>query len=137
MMRNRQNRRRRGGFTLLELMLVLAILVVLAGVAITNIGGAQDDAYQRTTQVTLDNLKTSIRMYRVKVNQMPESLEALVTGPSDPEQKAMFGEPIIDEVPKDGWGNELTYTLSGNEFEIRSGGKDGQVNTEDDIVEQG
>lgn len=118
-------------------MLVLAILVVLAGVAITNIGGAQDDAYQRTTQVTLENLKTSIRMYRVKVNEMPESLDALVTGPSDPNKKAMFGSPVIEEVPKDGWGNDLTYTLTGNEFEIRSAGRDGQVNTEDDIVEKG
>lgn len=135
-MRNRQHRRRRG-FTLLELMLVLAILVVLAGVAITNISGTQDDAYQRTTQVTLDNLKNSVRMYRVKVNEMPESLEALVAGPSDPNKKAMFGSPIIDEIPKDGWGNDFTYTLTGNEFEIRSAGKDGQVNTDDDIVEKG
>ncbi|WP_164103086.1 type II secretion system protein GspG [Candidatus Laterigemmans baculatus] len=135
-MRKRQNRQRKG-FTLLELMLVLAILVVLGGVVIVNIGGAQDDAYQRTTQVTLDNLKTSIRMYRVKVNQMPESLDELVNGPSDPDKKALFGSPVIEEVPKDGWGNELTYTLSGNEFEIRSAGKDGQVNTDDDIVENG
>lgn len=135
-MQNRRNRRR-SGFTLLELMLVLAILVVLGGVVIVNIGGAQDDAYQRTTQVTLDNLKNSIRMYRVKVNQMPESLEELVSGPSDPNKKAMFGEPIIEEIPKDGWGNDLTYTLNGNEFEIRSAGKDGQVNSDDDIVENG
>lgn len=135
-MRSRQNRRRRG-FTLLELMLVLAILVALAGVVIVNIGGYQDDAYHRTTQVQLKDLKTHVQMYKLKVNTMPESLENLVTGPSDSAKKAVFGEPIINEVPKDAWGNDLVYKLNGNKFEIRSAGADGQVNSDDDIVVEG
>lgn len=135
-MRSRQNRRRRG-FTLLELMLVLAILVALAGVVIVNIGGAQDDAYRRTTEVVLKDLKTHVQMYRIRVNSMPESLDQLMTGPSDSAKKAAFGEPLITEVPTDAWGNDLDYKLNGNKYELRSAGADGQMNSDDDIVVEG
>lgn len=135
--RNRNRNRNRSAFTLLELMLVLAILVVLAGVVSYNIFGAQDDAYAKTTLTQLQNLKQAVTMYKLKVNEMPDSLESLVNGPSDPNKKAMFGSAILDEVPKDAWGNDITYSLNGNKFEIRSAGIDGQVNSDDDLVVAG
>lgn len=127
----------RRGFTLLELMLVLAILVVLAGVVGVNIFGAQDDAYNKTTEMQLQGLKDNIKLYRLKTNAMPDSLDALVNGPSDATLKAKFGNPIIDEVPKDAWGNEINYTLNGGSFELRSGGADGQTGSDDDVVVSG
>lgn len=135
-MRNRQNRRRRG-FTLLELMLVLAILVALAGVVFVNIFGAQDAAYRRTTQTQLQSLKSNVQMYRLNVNAMPESLENLVTGPNDSSKKEAWSGPIIDEVPTDAWGNDLIYELNGNKYTIRSAGPDGQINSDDDVVVEG
>ena len=135
--RQRVGRQSRAAFTLLELMLVLAILVVLAGVVSFNIFGAQDDAYAKTTLSQLQSLKQGVTMYRVKVSEMPESLDALVSGPSDPNKKAMFGSPVIPEVPKDAWGNDFVYTLNGNKFEIRSAGIDGQMNSDDDLVVEG
>jgi general secretion pathway protein G len=127
----------RRGFTLLELMLVLAILVVLAGVVGVNIFGAQDEAYAKTTETQLQSLKQSIAAYRIRTSQMPESLEALVNGPSDPAKKAKFGSPIIEEVPKDAWGNEISFTLNGSKYELRSAGADGQANSDDDVVVTG
>ena len=127
----------RQGFTLLELMLVLAILVVLAGVVGVNIFGAQDDANNKVTEMQLQGLKDNIKLYRLKTNEMPDSLDSLVNGPSDATAKAKFGKPIIEEVPKDAWGNEINYTLNGGSFELRSGGADGQTGSEDDIVVTG
>lgn len=127
----------RSGFTLLELMLVLAILVVLAGVVGVNIFGAQDDANAKATEVQLQSLKDNIKLYRLKVSQMPDTLDALVNGPSDAAMKARFGQPIIDAVPKDAWGNDIKYTLNGSTFELRSGGPDGQTGSDDDVVVNG
>lgn len=130
-------RHARRGFTLLELMLVLAILVVLAGVVGVNIFGAQDEAYTKTTETQLQSLKQSIAAYRIRTSQLPDSLDALVNGPSDAAKKAKFGAPIIEEVPKDAWGNEINFSLNGGKYELRSGGADGQMSTDDDVVVNG
>lgn len=115
-------------------MLVLAILVVLVGLVGFNIFNAQDDANARLTKTQLEGLKDNVTYYKLQVGSLPDSLDALVNGPSDPSKKAMFSGSIIDEVPADGWGNEIVYKQSGNTFELRSAGKDGQMNSDDDII---
>lgn len=127
----------RSGFTLLELLLVLAILVVLGGIVGTNLLGAKSDADINATQVQLNSLKDSITLYKIKTNTLPDSLEQLKDGPSDSAKKAKWVGPIIETVPMDAWGNEFDFSAKGNEFEIRSGGLDGQMNTEDDIIVEG
>jgi len=128
---------RRRGFTLLELLLVLSILVVIGGIVLVNIGGAQTEANVNVTKTQLDSLKNNIEMYRIRMNSLPETLEQLRDGPSDSAKQAKWVAPIINEIPTDAWGNSLVYTLNGNEYEIRSGGIDGQINTDDDVVVKG
>lgn len=128
---------RRRGFTLLELLLVLAILVVLGGIVLMNFGGAQDDAYQNSTLTQLNSLKANIAMYRMRMHSLPDKLEDLRDGPSDSEKKARWTSPIINEIPTDAWGQPIEYTVSGNTFELKSNGIDGQPGTEDDLVVKG
>ena len=135
--RNSANTRRKAGFTLLELLLVLAILVVIGGIVTVNIGGAQTEAKINATKTQLNSLKSNVQMYVIRMNGLPDSLEALVEGPSDAAKKAKWVAPIINEVPNDAWDNQLVYTLNGNQYEIRSGGPDGQVNSDDDILVEG
>lgn len=136
----RSNRRRRRaasarhGFTLLELLLVLAILVVLGGIVAVNVVGTGQQANFDATTAQLKMLKSNIDMYQIRMNSLPETLEELRDGPSDAAKKAKWVAPIITEVPTDAWGNDLKYTVNGNSYEIRSGGIDGQMSTEDDIV---
>jgi len=125
---------RRSGFTLLELLLVLAILVVLGGIVLVNFGGAQDDANVKATQTQLNSLKQAIQMYQIRMNSLPKALDELKDGPNDSAKKAKWTGSIIDTIPDDAWGNPITYTLKGNSFELRSGGLDGQSNTEDDLI---
>ncbi len=143
-MRNRRSKshrcrphRSRGGFTLLELLLVLAILVVLGGIVVVNVAGTSAAANADATQAQLKMLKSNIAMYQIRMNSLPETLEALRDGPSDAAKKSKWVAPIITEIPTDAWGKELVYTVNGNTFEIRSGGIDGQMNTDDDIVVEG
>jgi general secretion pathway protein G len=133
----RSARPRRAGFTLLELLLVLAILVVIGGIVTVNIGGAQAEAKINATKTQLNSLKNNIQMYQIRMNTLPETLEALRDGPSDAAAKAKWVAPIITTIPTDAWENPLEYTVNGNTYEIRSGGLDGQMSTEDDIVVEG
>ena len=132
--RRRRNSAARGAFTLLELLLVLAILIVLGGIVAVNVVGTDQAAKQDATTTQLKMLKSNIDMYQIRLNGLPESLESLRDGPSDAAKKAKWVAPIISEIPKDAWGNDFKYEVSGNSYEIRSGGIDGQMNTEDDIV---
>jgi len=126
--RSRRSTAARAGFTLLELLLVLSILVVIGGIVLVNITGAQAEANANAT---------TTQMYQIRMNSLPETLEQLRDGPSDSAKKAKWVAPIITEIPLDAWGNALTYSVNGNTFEIRSGGIDGQVNTDDDIIVSG
>lgn len=132
----RQTRCRRG-FTLLELLLVLSILVVIGGIVLVNIGGAQMEANVNATKTQLNSLKNNVQMYQIRMNSLPETLEALRDGPSDAAKKSKWIAPIITEIPTDAWGNELVFSLNGNKYEIRSGGIDGQINTDDDLTVEG
>ncbi|MDG2223250.1 MAG: type II secretion system protein GspG [Rubripirellula sp.] len=136
--RNPRSRKpRTAGFTLLELLLVLAILVVIGGIVTVNIGGAQTEAKINATKAQLNGLKSNITQFQIRMNSLPESLEALRDGPSDSAKKAKWVAPIITEIPTDAWENQLIYSVNGNTYEIRSGGVDGQVNTDDDIIVEG
>ncbi|MEM1226974.1 MAG: type II secretion system protein GspG [Planctomycetota bacterium] len=132
-----RSRRHPDGFTLLELLLVLSILVVIGGIVLVNIGGAQKEANVNATTTQLNSLKSNIQMYQIRMNSLPETIEQLRDGPSDSAKSSKWVAPIITEIPMDAWGNSLSYSVNGNEFEIRSGGIDGQINTDDDIVISG
>jgi general secretion pathway protein G len=133
----RTRRTERAAFTLLELLLVLAILVVLGGIVLVNFSGAQNDANVNATTAQLNGLKQNVQYFQIRMNSIPQSLEELKDGPSDASKKAKWTAPIITEIPKDAWGNDFTYSTKGNGYEIRSGGIDGQMNTDDDIIVTG
>lgn len=129
--------RSRGGFTLLELLLVLSILVLIVGIASVNIFSAQTEANVNITKTQIGRIKDGIQLYRIRMNTLPDTLEALRDGPSDSEQQRKWVGAIMDEIPTDAWGNALVYKKAGNGFSIRSAGVDGQTNTDDDIVVEG
>ncbi|TWU07683.1 type II secretion system protein GspG [Stieleria varia] len=128
---------RRGGFTLLELLLVLAILVVLGGIVVVNVVGTGEAAKADATQSQLKMVQSFITQYKLRMNTLPETLEELKDGPSDASLKAKWVKPIIERVPTDAWGKEIIYSVNGNTYELRSGGIDGQMNNDDDIVVTG
>ncbi len=127
-------RRHHAAFTLLELLLVLAILVVIGGIALVNFGGAQDQASVNATTTQLNSVKQAIQMYRIHMNTLPDSLDELKDGPSDSAKKAKWTGSIMTTIPTDAWGNDIAYTKKGNTYELRSAGLDGQANTDDDII---
>lgn len=134
--------RRRAGFTLLEMVIVLGIIAMILGGAIFAMKGIGDSA--KLTQVRNDcaALGNALNMYRLNGGNYPttqQGLKALVDKPTSNPVPRMWTR-ISDRVPLDPWNNEYLYHFPGRknpaEFEIVSKGMDGQLGTGDDISSQ-
>lgn len=128
-----------GAFTLIEMLLVLAIISILIGAGIYQMGGAKDTARIEATRMTIIKMKSNIQEYELATRGGPpttaQGLKALVTKPGGDSAPRVWRQ-ILKEVPKDQWGNEFQYRRpgkGGSEYEIFSAGPDGQIGSDDDI----
>lgn len=134
-------RRRGRGFTLLEILVVLAIIGLLAGLAITNVDKIFGGAQVSTVKIFVtESMKTSLTSYRIHMGDFPstsEGLQALVTRPASKGDR-WFG-PYIEggKVPVDPWGEPYQYASPGTRnkggYDLWSKGPDKQSGTADDI----
>jgi general secretion pathway protein G len=121
------------GFTLIELMVVIAILSMLAVLVVPKIVGHSDDAKITDAQVQIRNLETALKMYKLDNGVYPETeqgLQALVTKPTTgtaPRKYRDGGYLESKNVPKDPWGNDFIYLCPGEhgDYDLYSFGPDG------------
>jgi general secretion pathway protein G len=105
--------RRRGGFTLIEVLLVLVILVVLASLAVLNITSAQRGANNNAAKSQIGLFETPLDMYRLDCGSYPSSLEALVQPPPDAPAGKWNGPYLKTALPLDPWNNPYQYMCPG------------------------
>jgi len=137
-----RSRNRRRAFTLLEVLMVLVILGLLAGLVVYNLQGVGDKAKIDTTTANIASIETIVDLFQMQVGRYPTTLDELVKKPEDEKEAKNWGGPYIKEKDlerlKDGWGHELIYKAPGeyntNSFDLSSPGKDGEPGNEDDIV---
>jgi general secretion pathway protein G len=132
---SRTRRARRQGFTLMEVLLVLVILVILGSMAGIFIRGAQKRARADAARAQIGLFEEAVKMYEMHVLQYPsmsEGLEALVQPSGD---IPGWSGPYLDRaVPADPWNNPYQYELVDQDtFRIWSFGPDGVDGTADDI----
>lgn len=119
------------GFTLIEIMVVIVILAILAGLVVPKVVGQSDKARVKTTETALATVSNALDMYKVDNSRYPttaQGLEALTTPPSDAKNYPEGGY-IKGGYPTDGWENELQYVSPGSEgrpYDLFSLGADGQ-----------
>jgi general secretion pathway protein G len=122
---------------MVELMAVLIILGLLAGVVVKNFVGQTERAKVTTTKASLRQLASAVNQFYMDTNRYPtedEGLYALIEAPPDVTNWQPGGYLDTTEVPTDGWGREFIYELypeSGKPFVIKSLGADGLDGGED------
>jgi len=121
------------GFTLLEIMVVVAILALLAALVGPRIMGQSDKAKIDDTKVQIRNLESALKFYKLDNGVYPsteQGLQALVEKPTvgqAPKNYRSEGYLESKKVPKDPWGNDFVYVSPGEhgDYDLCSYGADG------------
>lgn len=121
------------GFTLIELMVVVVILGVLAGLIVPRFMGRTDEARQVKAKVDISAIETGLKLYKLDNGNYPtteQGLLALIIEPDTeplPSKWHKNGYLDMETVPKDPWGREYYYLSPGlhKDFDIFSYGADG------------
>lgn len=127
------------GFTLLEMIVVLVIIGLIAGLVGPNLFRQADKAKVQTAETQVKMIRGSLHTLRLDLGRLPtqdEGLKILMQKPAD-ERVAQFWEgPYIDGgVPLDPWNRDYVYSSTPSEFEpfsLYSLGADGQSGGEGD-----
>jgi general secretion pathway protein G len=122
------------GFTLIELMVVIIILGILAGLIIPRIMGRPEQARRMKARVQIESIETALKLYKLDNGYYPtteQGLQALVEAPSVgqlPRAWRQGGYLEKGKVPKDPWGNEYVYLSPGihGDLDLISYGIDGE-----------
>lgn len=132
--------RGRNGFTLIELIVVIVVLGLLAGLVAPQIFGRVSEAKAVTARTQMQLLSAALDGYRLDNGSYPttaQGLRALMERPTaDPAPTAWRGPYLRKDIPSDPWGRPYIYASPGqrnpNGFDLASLGRDGQVGGEGD-----
>lgn len=118
------------GFTLIELMVVLAIIGVLAALIVPNVLGRADEARVTAARTDVGNLMQALKLYRLDNQRYPsneQGLQALIARPTAEPVPANW-KPYLEKLPRDPWGRPYQYLNPGlkGEVDVLSLGADGQ-----------
>lgn len=106
-------KRNSSGFTMLELLVVLVILGLLAGLVAPQFFGRVDGSKVQTAETQVKMLKMAIQTYRLDVGQYPKALDDLATRPSS--AGSLWRGPYLDDaIPLDPWNKSYQYRIDAN-----------------------
>jgi general secretion pathway protein G len=128
----------RSAFTLLEIMIVVSIIVILLGLAISRIGNPTGFAKSTAVRADIQSIGTQLMQYEAMNGFYPtteQGIEALVTrADSDPRPTRWY--QLFKDVPKDPWGTPYIYRCPGvknpDKYDLYSAGPDRLPDTADD-----
>src|SRR5690606_3930291 len=111
---SRPRRPRRRGFTLMEVLLVLVILVILGSFAVGMFSNTQRKAQINATRSQIGAFDTPIGTYYIDTNEYPPELDALRRPPASMANPHKWAGPYMTkDVPLDPWGNPYRYAYPG------------------------
>ncbi|MDI9433011.1 MAG: type II secretion system major pseudopilin GspG [Sedimentisphaerales bacterium] len=120
--------RRRRGFTLIELMIVVVILGLLATIVMPKMLSRPDQARRVKAKADIRSIQSALALFKTDTGRFPttsEGIEALV---NDPGVKGYNADGYLESMPVDPWGNRYVYMSPGvhsKDYDLKSYGKDG------------
>ena len=124
----------KSGFTLIEVLLVVAILGILAAVVVGNFGQHGENARIRATRASIAAIATQVDVFQLDVGRLPNSLDELINQPAG---ASNWNGPYIrggTAALQDAWGTPFQFRREGNTYRISSAGPSQRMGTEDDIT---
>ena len=116
----RRSKSRRSGFTLMEVLLVMAILVIMGTLVVANFSGVLFSSKKKSAKIQLQALGKALELYSIDMNSYPDpsvGLFALQERPLDLDNTTWNGPYLKKNVPDDPWGNPYNYALNFDENE--------------------
>ncbi|MFN0193370.1 MAG: type II secretion system major pseudopilin GspG [Aestuariivirga sp.] len=136
MQRSRQKRHREAGFTLVELLVVLVILVLLASIIGPRVIGYLGSSRAKTAKIQVESLVTSLELFHIDVGRYPTSAEGLDALVRNGSGIAGWSGPYINkgDVPLDPWGKPYKYEspAADRPFTVYTFGRDGKEGGSDE-----
>ena len=136
--------RRSGGFTLIEVLIVIAIVLALTGLVGVAVFSRRDEAKKDTAKIELNNLKGALSMFRLDFDRWPTDQEGVKVlwdkSVLDSEaEQGKWKQYLTEPLPNDKWGNPWGYRQKSEhgddtKYDLWSFGPDKQEGTEDDIT---
>jgi general secretion pathway protein G len=123
------------GFTLIELIVVVTIIVLLAALVMPQFIGQAEKARSKAAMAQVEALGTALDMFRLDVGRYPTTQEGLVALRQNPGALDRWGGPYLKkDVPLDPWGKPYIYKSPGDHgpYDIVSYGADGVPGGEGD-----
>jgi general secretion pathway protein G len=120
------------GFTLLEMMVVIAIIGLIAALVVPQIMGHMDKARAKTTKLQIRELENAVDLFKLENGFYPARLEDLVVRPANVKTWPPSG--YMKELPVDAWDNAFVYLMPGTRgpYDITSYGADARPGGEDE-----
>jgi general secretion pathway protein G len=131
-------KRKQAGFTLLEIMLVVGIIVIILGVAISRLGNTTGVAKDMRVRADIQAISTQLKLYESMNGFYPtteQGLKALVA-PPETDPKPVRWYQLFKDMPKDPWQSDYIYISPGlrhpDSYDLYSAGPDRKPDTPDD-----
>ncbi len=136
----------RRGFSLIELLIVITILLLLGGIVALNYSGVRKQASNDVTLAHIDRFEAALEMFENDMGRLPTSEEGLTVLwdsevlEEEDETNRWRGPYLRDSMPSDDWGSAWVYRAPGDGeirgeafYDIVSVGPDKEIDTDDDI----